>query len=158
MEDMESLDVKAARPLQATHKIIMVRGGADLVFRRSNTPRCVQARGTADTVAAIKTYYQGSALLIEREGTVISVHRDGGMRIPGMGRVFCGPVSQAVARSIVMVNGPQVSLAGESVPLGRALIDLPEMPRLSIQDSSEVIEDGTLVPLPSLGLNATDLE
>lgn len=131
MDDMESLDVKESRPLQATRKI-MVRGGVDIVFRRSDTPRCVVAGDTADTVAAIKTYYQGSKLLIEREGTVISVHGGGGTRIPGMGHVFYGPVGQVVAGSIVMVNGRQVSPTGGSVLPGRAVvsIDLPEMPRL----------------------------
>jgi len=138
MEDMESLDVRESRPLQATRKI-SVRGGVDIVFRRSDTPRCVVAGGTADTVAAIKTYYQGGTLMIEREGAVISVHGGGGpVHLPGM--VFYGSVGQVVAGSIVTVNGRQVSPAGGSVLPGRAVvsIDLPEMPRLSIQGSSEV--------------------
>jgi hypothetical protein len=139
MEDMESLDVKESRSLQATRKI-MVRGGVDLVFRRSGTPRCIVAGGTADAVAAIKTHYQGTTLLIEREGTVISVHGGGGTRIPGVAHVFYGNVEQVVAGTIVMVNGRQISPAGGSVVAGRALvcIDLPEMPRLSSQGGSEV--------------------
>ncbi len=137
MEDMESLDVKESRPLQATRKI-MVRGGVGLVFRRSDTPRCVVAGDTADAVAAIKTYYQGSTLMIEREGTVISAHGSGPVHLPGM--VFYGSVGQVSAGSIVIVNGRQVSPSGGSVLTGRAVvsIDLPEMPRLSSQGGSDV--------------------
>lgn len=142
MDDIGSLGTRESRPLQVTRKI-KVRGAVDIEFRRSDTPRCVVAGADADTVAAIKTYYQGDTLVIERVAMGIHRHGHGAAHVSGMKQVFYGPVHQ-VADSIVIVNGRQVThingQTGAAEVSGPAVVEiaLPEMPRLSIQGSSGV--------------------
>lgn len=131
--------VKEERPLQPIRKIV-VKGSVDVVFRRFDKPTLIVAGENADAVAAVKTYFKGDKLVIEREGITISGGIAGRM-------VFHGSIGSLVMGDIVNGKpmGPSFSFTQARAVVG---IALPEAPAIKIQGSGDV----TLLDLQQAGL------
>ncbi len=129
--------VKEERPLQPIRKIV-VKGSVDVVFRRYDKPTLIVAGENADAVAAVKTYFKGDKLVIEREGIAISGGVAGRM-------IFHGSVDSFVIGDIV--NGKPM---GMCINQGKVVVGiaLPEAPAIKIKGSGDV----TLLDLQQAGL------
>lgn len=133
--------VKEERPLQPIRKII-VKGAVDVVFRRFDKPQLIVAGETTAAVENVKTYFKGDKLVIEQEGSGMSIHVSGGGN-----QIFFGSVGNVVMGDIHIVNGQSV---GSRVGHGRAIVGiaLPEAPSIGIKGSGDV----TLLDLKQAGL------
>ncbi|WP_394475092.1 GIN domain-containing protein [Ralstonia mannitolilytica] len=142
--------IKEARPLSATHKIV-VKGSIDVLFRRSDKPTMVIAGETAEAVALVKTYIDGSKLVIEREGVTISFGSSS-VRVAGtVGQIVHGDWNGPLhidmrGKGITITGVPRDAINHGKVVVG---IAMPEAPAIKIKGSGDM----TLVDLQQASLD-----
>lgn len=143
--------VKESRPLSPIKKIV-VKGSINVVFRRSETPTLLVAGETAEAASSVKTYVEGTKLVIEREGVSIS-SGNRSVRVAGrVGQIIHGDVNWPInidmrGKGMTISGAPLTAINQGEVVVG---IALPEAPAVKLKGSGDV----TLVDLrqASLGL------
>ncbi|NTZ86196.1 DUF2807 domain-containing protein [Burkholderia metallica] len=144
--------IQEQRPIRPVRKIV-IKGSADVMIHRSDTPSMVVSGDTAEAVAAVKTDLQGDKLVIENVGTTIS----GGITVfPGTDQPFTlvsrsgsvqvfhkGVGSTVVVDGDIVMGGNNTIVTGRNIVMTtvRAVVTiaLPEIAEVRIKGSGDVV-------------------
>jgi hypothetical protein len=129
---------KEERPMRSVSKIV-VKGAVDVVFFRSPSAHLIVAGESQDAIRGIKTRFDGNKLIIEQEGTSISV-AGGSIHVSGSGNIVAGGTIYVGGRRggvNMQFNGP---VGGVVIGQGRCIVGiaLPEAPSIRIKGSGDV--------------------
>ncbi len=130
--------VKEERSMRAVDRIV-VKGALDVVFFRAATAHMVVAGENQEAIRGIKTRFDGTKLIIEQEGTSISVaggsiHVSGSGNIVAGGNIYMGSRRGGVS---MQFNGP---VGGIATGAGRCIVGiaLPEAPSIRLKGSGDI--------------------
>lgn len=134
--DRASALIKETRPVQSISEIV-IRGAVDVVFFRASEPCMVVAGEGQEAIRGTKTRFEGSKLILEHEGVLIS-NAGGNIQVSGTGNIVAGGSIHVSGRSVTMqFNGPvgNVVLGQHRTIVG---IALPQAPAIRIKGSGDV--------------------
>lgn len=120
---------KEERSMRPVGKIV-VKGAVEVVFYRASTAHLVVAGETQDAIRSIKTRFDGNKLVIEQEGTSISM-AGGSIHVSGSGHIVAG--------GDIYIDGVRQNNS-RTIGAGRCIVGvaLPEAPGIRIQGSGDV--------------------
>lgn len=134
--------IQEQRPIEQVRRIVL-RGGTDVIFRRSDTLSMIVSGDTAEAVAAVKTDIQGDKLVIETvfPGTnepFTRVTRSGSVQVfhQGVGSAIIIDGDLVIGNSITNIAGRHVITTTTRTIV---TITLPEIAEVCVKGSGDVI-------------------